>query len=157
MKRLPLVILALTLFFSLVGGTMAASKPPAKLCLDMTPVLDSFVVIVTKSVANVTMADGPTPFYSVNGAVFAIPGVLQWNITLTGAGHMYKDADADWFHFSASGLSVTPYGWDTLNIEVYWNVVTKTGTLNYLVGSGFKRSITPVEINCKTIEMPSMP
>jgi len=70
---------------------------------------------------------------------------------------MYKDADADWFHFSSSGFSVTPYGWDTLNIEVYWNVVTKAGTLNYLVGSGFKRIITPVEISCKTIEMPSMP
>ena len=75
MKRLLLVILVLTPVFSLVVEAMAASKPPAKLCLDMTPVLDSYMAIATKSVTSVTMANGPTPVYSVNGTVFAIPSV----------------------------------------------------------------------------------
>jgi len=158
MKRFLLVIFVLTLFFSLLGETMAASKPPAKICLDMNPTLNSFVVIVTKSVASVTMADGATPFYSVNGAIFASPGKPQWNAPLVGTGHMYKDADEDWFHFSASGFTVSPYGFDIVSVEVFWNVVTKTGTLHY--GSpktGYEATITPVEIKCGIIEIPSMP
>jgi hypothetical protein len=124
----------------------------------MTPALSSYMVIMTKSVGSVTMADGPTSFYSVTGAVFATPNVPQWNITLTGTGHMYKEADADWFHFSASGFSHTSYGNDPLNIEVYWNVVTKTGTLNYyLPRINSYTTETPVEIDCKKIELPLMP
>jgi hypothetical protein len=158
MKRYLISIFVLTLFFSLLGETMAASKPPAKLCLDMNPALNSFVVIVTKSVASVTMADGATAFYSVNGAIFASPGHPQWNAPLVGTGHMYKDADVDWFHFSASGFTVSPYGFDIVSVEVFWDVVTKTGTLHYLApGTGYKSTITPVERNCATIEIPPMP
>jgi hypothetical protein len=158
MKHLLLLLLVVSLFFCLVENSVAASKPPAKLCIDMTPGLDSYLVIVTKSVASVTMADGSTAFYSLNGAVFATPNVTQWNVTLTGTGHMYKDVDADWFHFSATGFSHTPFGWDPIDIEVYWNVVTKTGTLNYyLPRTGWSKSIVPVEIDCKKIELPLMP
>lgn len=158
MKRLLLVPLVLTLLFFLLGEAMAAPKPPAKLCLDMNPGLNSFVVIVTKSVTNVTMADGATAFYSVNGAIFASPGHPQWNAPLVGTGHMYKGADADWFHFSASGFLVSPYGFDIVSVEVFWDVVAKTGTLHYMSpGTGYKSTITPIEISCGTIEIPPMP
>ena len=104
------------------------------------------------------MADGATPFYSVNGAIFASPDLPQWNAPLVGTGHMYKGADADWFHFSASGFTVSPYGFDIVSVEVFWNVVTKTGTLHYRSPkTGYESTITPVEINCGTIEIPPMP
>ena len=158
MKRFFLAVFVLTLFFSLLGETIAASKPPTKMCLDMNPSLNSFVVIVTKSLTSVKMADGATPFYSVNGAIFASPGHAQWNAPLAGTGHMYKDANADWFHFSASGFTVSPYGFDIVSVEVFWDVVTKTGTLHYRSPeSGYEATITPVEINCGTIEIPPKP
>ena len=158
MKRYFLAILVLALLFSLVGEPMAASKPPAKLCLDMNPGLNSFLVIATKSIGSVKMVDGATPFYSVNGVIFASPGVLQWSAPLAGTGHMYKGSDAEWFHFSASGFLVGPYGFDTVSVEVLWDVVNKTGTLNYMSpATSYKSTITPVLKNCATIEIPAMP
>ena len=158
MKRYLISIFVLTLFFCLLGEAVAASKPPAKICLDMNPALNSFVVIVTKSVASVTMADGPTAFYSVNGAIFASPGHPAWNAPLVGTGHMYKGADADWFHFSASGFLVSSYGFDIVSVRGFWDVVANTGTLHYMSpATAYKSTITPVVINCATIEIPTMP
>ncbi len=158
MKRILLITLVLTLLFLVLGEAMAAPRPPAKLCLDMNPDLNSFLVIVTKSVTSVTMADGATPFYSVNGVIFASPGVQQWNAALAGTGHMYKGADANWFHFSASGFVVSPYGFDIVSVEVFWDVAESTGTLHYWSpGTAFKSTITPHLMSCGTIEIPPMP
>lgn len=158
MKSLLFVILVVTVLFLQLGEAVAAAKPPAKLCLDMNPGLNSFLVIVTKSVGSVTMADGATPFYSVYGVIFASPDVLQWNAPLAGSGHMYKDPNAAWFHFSASGFTVSPYGFDIVSVEVFWDVVSKTGTLHYMSpGTAFKSTIAPTEISCGTIEIPPMP
>jgi len=158
MKRFLVAVFVLTVFFSLLGEPMAASKPPARMCIDMNPSLNSFLVFVTKSAASVTMADGVTPFYSVNGVIFASPGLPQWNAPLAGTGHMYKETDADWFHFSASGFTVSPYGFDIVSVELFWDVVAKTGTLHYWSpATAYKSTITPVEIDCKTIQIPPMP
>ncbi len=158
MKSLLLVVLVVTLLFLQLGEAAAASKPPAKLCLDMNPGLNSYLVIVTKSVGNVAMSDGATPFYSVYGVIFASPHLPQWNASLAGSGHMYKDPNANWFHFSASGFTVSPYGFDIVSVEVFWDVVTKTGTLHYMSpATSYKSTITPKEMSCGTIEIPAMP
>ncbi len=159
MKRLLLIVpIVLTLLFFLFGDAMAAPKPPAKLCLDMNPGLNSYLVIATKSFASITMGDGATPLYSVNGVIFASPHVQQWNAALVGTGHMYKGADAEWFHFSASGFLVGPYGFDIVSVEVFWDVVANTGTLHYWSpATGYKSTITPHLISCGTIEIPPMP
>jgi hypothetical protein len=158
MKRSFLAILVVAFLFSIVGEPMAASKPPAKLCLDMNPGLNSYLVIVTKSIGSVKMVDGATPFYSVNGAIFASPGVLQWSAPLSGTGHMYKGSDAEWFHFSASGFLVGPYGFDTVSVEVLWDVVNNTGTLNYMSpATSYKSTITPVLKDCATLAIPAKP
>ena len=75
MKRFFLAISVLALFFSLLGETMAGSKPPTKICLDMNPSLNSFVAIVTKPMGSVTMADGATQFYAVHGVLISSPGL----------------------------------------------------------------------------------
>jgi hypothetical protein len=158
MKRSFLAILVLAFLFSLVGNPMAASKPPARLCIDMNPGLNSFLVIVTKPMGSVKMEDGATQFYSVNGVIFASPGVPQWSAPLSGSGHMYKGSDANWFHFSASGFLVGPYGFDTVSVEVFWDVVNNTGTLNYMSpATSYKSTITPVLKDCTTIEIPALP
>ncbi len=159
MKRFAsAVVLVLALFFFVLGEAAAASKPPTKICLDMNPGLNSYVAIVTKSMGSLTMADGVTPFYAVHGVILSSPGLPVWSAPLAGTGHMYKEGDANWFHFAAMGFTVSPYGFDTVSVELYWDVLTKTGQLNYKsIKTGYESTITPVEMDCATIEIPSMP
>ncbi len=157
MKRFFLLVVVFTFICCWSGMAAAGSKPPAKLCLDMNPSLNSYMVIMTKSFGSVTMSDGATGLYSVAGVVFATPNIPQWTAPVTGTGYMYKGLNAEWFHFSVQSYSNTPYGTDPIMIEVYWNVVTKTGMLDYyLPRTDFHVTENPVEVDCKTIALPPL-
>ena len=141
MKRIIslLTILVLVVCFSGVGA--AAPKPPAKICLKLegSPMV---MILVIKAIGKVTTADGPTPFYMVNGVVInpeSTPLPPPWNLPIVGTGHMYMGAHANEFHFSASGsTALSAFNVVRLDLEGYWDVSNPSGLLFFKSSNGIE-------------------
>lgn len=168
MKQKVFILILLVLFLVPAAETVAAPKPPSNICLELIPVPPSaipFVMsLVVKSVGAMAMADGPTGFYAVNGAMLLAGGMDPPMFHMTGAGHMDKNTEG-LFHFSVvSGLQ--PFSGNNfliIYIEGNWNVVTKTGNASGRISS--KEQGSPIEdhnydssvleVPCKNLHLPS--
>ncbi len=163
MKHKLLVFSVLVLFLVLAGETMAASKPPATICLSLDPTVPGtafFTTLTVKSIGNVKMVNGQTNIYAISGFIFTPPGGPQWDYPLAGTGHMYK-SEPDVFHFSVTGSTLFSGVYYTTYLEGYWDVVDKkglvsaktAGTVNN-VTANVVYSLSPSEVSCDGVEIP---
>ena len=164
MKHKLYLLVLLVLFPFLAGETLAAPKPPANICFQLIPtsppVFTLVISLVVKSVGSMTMADGPTNFYAING--YSHIGNSSGETShVTGTGHMDKDTNG-MFHFSVGGSGILPV-FSTIQIEGYWNLVTKAGngfgrvTLKEDETSptqDYNTNFTLLEVFCKDIHIP---
>ncbi len=130
MKQKLFVPIGLALFLFLAGDVLAVTpKPPANICLEMLTnplVFSGYLPLVVKPVASMTMANGPTNYYALNGWIMF--GGNSMAVLLSGTGHMDKNTNG-LFHFSVKGSGAE--NGPTLimiHVEGYWNVITKTGS-----------------------------
>jgi len=163
MKHGFLVFFILALFLALAGETLAASKPPAKICFRLDPVLPGtspFMSLMVKSAGSVKMINGPTNIYAIDGSVFTPTGGPQWDYPLSGTGHMYKTEDGV-FHFTVMGSTLFSGIFYTIYMEGYWNVIDKNGGIFAKSSGTFNNTtahvtyvLTPSEVSCDTVEIP---
>lgn len=141
MKRIISVLTILFLCFCFSGVGVAAPKPPTKICLRLTgsPMI---MILVIKAMGKVTTADGPTQFYTINGAVINPESTTvppPWNVPIIGTGHMYTGADENEFHFSVTGsTALSVYNVVRLDVEAYWNVSSHSGFLFFRSSNGIE-------------------
>jgi len=163
MRYKLLIFFVVVLFLFVAGETMAASKPPAQICLRLDPItpgMAPFMALMVKSVGSVKMVNGPTNIYAIKGFIFTPPGGSLWDYPLSGTGHMYKTEDGI-FHFSVVGSTMFVGTFYTIYMEGYWNVVEKkggifaktSGTLND-VTTNITYTFNLSEVSCETVEIP---
>ena len=141
MRRAVSIFTVLFLCFSFSAVGLAAPKPPAKMCLGLqgSPMV---MIVVTKSMGTVRIADGNTQFYSVNGVIINPEGTAvppPWNAPITGTGHMYTGDNQNEFHFSITGSTAFgPLDLVRLDAEGYWNVSSYSGSLFFKSSNGIE-------------------
>ncbi len=122
MKKILSTILVFVVSLSLVGAAMAAApKPPKSICLN-TLGTTAVYVLYMKPGGNIKMSDETEKFYSIYGAIIALPTL---NMPLVGSGYV----EGNVFHFTFNStyhFLVTPY---YVQAEGFWDVIANTGTM----------------------------
>ncbi len=146
MRQILFIAIGLVLFLFSAGDMWAVTpKPPGNICFEMlasSPPLIGSMALGVKSAATVTLGNGPTNFYALNGWTVLEASVVG-AVLLSGTGHMDQDANG-LFHFSVRGVGV-----DSLNellmihLEGYWNIITKTGNGSARLSSKDLHSTNP--------------
>ena len=138
MKKILSTMLVFVVSLSLAGVAIAASpKPPASFCINAGP--GGIWALVTKAGTNMKMEDGTEKFYSVQGAY-----ISSATMPLVGSGYM----EGNVFHFvynSTYNISGTPY---FIQMEAFWDVVTKTGTMYGYYSATGNHSTSLSQVDC---------
>jgi len=157
MKRTISVLTILFLCFCFSGVGVAAPKPPTKICLSLTG-SPMTMILVIKAMGKVTTADGPTQFYTVNGALINPESTTvppPWNVPIIGTGHMYTGTHENEFHFSVTGsTALSALNVVRLDVEAYWNVSTHTGFLFFSSSNGIEAVYLLNLVDCGLQSLP---
>ncbi len=142
MKKILLTILVFVLSLSLAGIAIAASpKPPASICFNIAENQNEFSFLI-KPMGNIKMSGGPAKFYSIQGVFF--DPANDGPAAVSGSGFM----DGDVFRFSLN----TTYRFQNLagfgQIDGYWDVVAKTGSMYTYWNSTVRFIWTLVQVSC---------
>ena len=166
MFRILFILFVLILFLFPAGETQAVPKPPARICAQLVDMADPGnllrLVLLVKSSGTMKTADGPTPFYALNGFAFSQPGADPWNYPLVGTGYIYKGDDQ--FYFSFGGSTVFSGTFFSAYMYGYWGLVHKsgfiiadiTGTKGGVTGDNLV-SFMMTEVSCDAMEIPEPP
>jgi hypothetical protein len=156
-----LVVLVLCLF--LAGETLAAPKPPAKICFDLgASGGHATMALVIKSNGSMTMGDGATNYYVVNGTIFqTVQNGGPWVYPVSGTGYMQKGSAANTFHFSLAGSTFFGDTFYTIHSDGFWDVVANlativgkiTGTKNN-ISADLEIGYVAAPISCGTVTIP---
>lgn len=154
MKRIVIALMIIFFSFCYGGEVLAAGyKPPSAICFNLQGGTE-ILTLTIKAMGKVTMADGSTQFYAING-VFFDPSD-GFSMPLAGTGYMSSGQYNRIFNFdvTASGFYQTQR---VINYLGDWDVVEGSGELVYsgYTAEGFFYqgifSITAVDCKAQTI------
>jgi len=159
MKRITLALWVLFLSLCIVEGAMAArsTKPQAEMCFTLLPSPSLRMTLVINPTGAVTMADGSTPFYAINGVLFnpantSIPP--PWAAPISGTGYMQKWGDYSVFTFSVTGSTYLNAVHVSVDVLGYYLVMVRSGSIHYLTSDGFHSEYPIFGGACDTVTIP---
>lgn len=149
MKRIFLVLLALSLSLSLAGATSAASltTPPKNLCLK-TGWSAQNISMVIKNQGSIKFGAGPAKFYSINGEIIT----ASYSFPITGTGHMYGNV----FHFTFNGSYYYGLANDfyTFHLQGQWDLAQQSGICYWRTNNDLWQGPEPLNaVSCSDLDL----
>ncbi len=149
MRQITLALWVLFLSLCIVGGAMAAppTKPPAGICFSLDLPFSSSLqmTLAIKPMGAVTMADGSTRFYAINGVLFNPDNTSPWVAPVSGTGYVQKVPGSTYLN----GVYVS------VDVSGYY-VLGGDGLINYQTSDGFHSTYHLWKADCdgQTIPLP---
>lgn len=148
MKRILVFIVVIAMSLAMAGGAMAGPKPPNSICLNWVGTSAVTTMAIKAFGGNLMMSDGATKFYAIHGEHL---GTVPF--PLTGTGHMKGDV----FHFAFTAIAYSGSEMVVADLEGTWNVVTKTGSMQYSALQGstvFTGASDLDDVPCSGVSLP---
>jgi hypothetical protein len=133
MKKLTSFMVAAVFLGANMTAMAATPKPPKELCVVLGGFID-VLILGTKAQSTIKLSSSKQKFYNIVGEWDA-PGA--YSVPSSGSGHMNGDV----FHASTTGTADVFSDVRLYGAEIFWDVVSATGTANLTINGGYSGEI----------------